>query len=512
MAKRYAPSDPPVARRSWPQRIVLGFGTILSVGAVVAASIAGWMAYQWQTVERTGVDLDAAVGGPANYLLVGSDTRSDGDPLVGGGPDPRAALADTIMVVRVDPDTREAMVLSLPRDLWVTLPGGTEGRINAAYADGPQALVDTVRDELDIPINHYLEVDFTGFSDAVSAIDGVPMWFDRPMRDANSGLDVAEPGCVTLDGSDALAFARARHLQYFEDGGFTFDGTGDLGRISRQQLFVRRVIDRATDQGLANPATLKRLVEVGTDNVTLDDGLSIGQLLALGRQFADYDGEALRTYTLPNTPRTTSGGAEIVDLEEADAAPILELFRPPPEPGDAPEVAMVSPADVDVTVLNSSGEQGLAMAVADDLVAAGFGVDDIGNGDRLGHATETGTVVRYGVGGETQANTVAAGLDGAARLEADPDLEAGVVVLFLGQDFNGLAAPATGESTATEVAPTSTTMSAPTSGAPVSTTAPIDSPVESPSDASPIDQAERPAETEVVGLIPGDPPPGTSCG
>jgi LCP family protein required for cell wall assembly len=507
MAKRFATPDAPVARRSWSQRVLLGTGTVLSAVAIVLAGVAGWMAYQWQTVDRTDVDLDeVSTGGPANYLVVGSDTRGDGDPVDPGATNTRAPLADTIMVVRVDPAARQAKLLSLPRDLWVTLSNGSEGRINAAYSEGPQALVDTLRSELDIPINHYLEVDFTGFQDLVSAVDGVPMWFDRPLRDTNSGLDVVEPGCVTLDGRDALAFARSRNLQYLDEGGFTYDGTGDLGRISRQQLFLRRVIDRATDQGLSNPATLKRLVEVGTDNVTLDDTLAIGRLLGLGRQFADYDGEALETYTLPNTPRTTSGGAEIVDLEEVAAEPILELFRPPPEPaGDLPEEALVAPSEVDLTVLNSSGEPGLALQVADGLMTQGFEVDHIGNGDELGHASETATVVRHGPGGETHANTVAAGFDGS-RVEADSDLAAGVLVLYLGEDFDELAASeVTGPADA--AADTTSVDESATNGA----TDPLSTETGSLAEADPA-EPDPPAETEVVGLVPGDPPPGRTCG
>ena len=154
---------------------------------------------------------------------------------------------------------------------------------------------------------------------AVAAIDGVPMWFDRAMRDRNTGLDILHPGCITLDGRNALAFARSRHLEYFKGGDFTYDGTGDLGRISRQQLFLRRVIDRAKDKGIANPLTAKRLIDVSTSNVTIDNQLSVRDLLALGKRFSSFNSGALQTYTLPNTPRTTDGGAQVVELDATAA-------------------------------------------------------------------------------------------------------------------------------------------------------------------------------------------------
>ena len=112
--------------------------------------------------------------------------------------------------------------LSIPRDLWLPIAGtGSEDRINTAYSNGRQTLIDTIQESLGIPINHYIEVDFSGFQRLVEAIGGVPMWFDTAMRDQHTGLVINGEGCVTLDGQQALALARSRSLEYVEDG----DGT-----------------------------------------------------------------------------------------------------------------------------------------------------------------------------------------------------------------------------------------------------------------------------------------------
>lgn len=499
---------PAASRRSGPQRLLLAVGVVLTVVAVASAAVVGWGAWKLRSIDRADVSLDELIAdGPANYLIVGSDSRAGGDPVDPSAGVDHAPLADTIMLLRVDPATKAARMLSLPRDLWVTLPTtGEPGRINTAYAKGPQELIDTLRAELDVPINHYVEVDFDGFQQIVSAVDGVPMWFDRAMRDTNSGLDVSDPGCITLDGRAALAFARARHLQYFEDGGFTFDGTGDLGRISRQQLFLRRVIDRAKAKGISNPLTLKRLVDVGTANVTIDDDLPLTELVALGRRFSAFDSSALQTYTLPVTPRTTDGGAQVVDLDAVAAGPILELFRST-EPdaagsgGQGSTTELPAPAEVTATVLNSSGQPGLAVDVAAELTAAGFVVDHVGNGVELDHPSEAATVVRHPPGSEAEALTVAARVTGAAEVEEDASLNG--VVLFLGTDFAGLDATTAGDGTSTSTAgstgdgsgQTATTLDG---GAATSTTATPSTTV--------------PPESEVVGRIPGDPPPGKSCG
>lgn len=482
-------------RRSWAQRGLLTAGVIGSVVAVAAASVVGWGAWKIRSIDRTTVALDQLpADGPANYLIVGSDSRSGGDPLDPAAGDDHAPLADTIMLVRVDPAAQQARMLSLPRDLWVTLPStGKKGRINAAYAKGPQELVDTLRVELDVPINHYVEVDFNGFQEIVSAIDGVPMWFDRAMRDYNTGLDVLHPGCVTLDGRAALAFARSRHLQYFKNGGFAYDGTGDLGRISRQQLFLRRIIDRARSKGVSNPLTLKRLVDAGVSNVTIDHSLSVSDLLALGQRFAAFDSSALQTYTLPNTPRTTDGGAQIVELDRAAAGPVLDLFRPGPAQSTNPTGSttttnpsgLLLPEAVSATVLNSSGRQGLAVEAADALVAAGFQIDHFGNGTELDHAIEATSIVRYAPGSEAKARTLAAHVSGPAQVEQDRSLKGDAVVLFLGNDFTTIEASAAG------AASTSATTVVGATGDP----------------SSPV-----PAQAETVGIIPGDPPAGKSCG
>lgn len=340
------------ASRTWGQRLLLITGCVLTVVALTAAGVVAWAGYKMRQIDREDVVLDELVeDGPANFLVVGSDSRAGSDPdRPGGRAEERPALADTIMVVRVDPEATAARVLSLPRDLWVTLPDGGEGRVNAAYSQGPQALIDTIRNELDIPINHYVEVDFQGFHELVGAIDGVPMWFDRAMRDRNSGLDVLHPGCVVLDGQSALAFARARHLQYWEGGGFTYDGTGDLGRISRQQVFLRRVIDRARDKGLSNPLTLKSLVDVGTSNLTIDTQPSVSQLVALGRHFSSFDSEALETHSVAVTPRTTAGGAQVVELDPVAAEPTLDRFRSV-GPGTSSSASSSTPSS---TVVRSS--------------------------------------------------------------------------------------------------------------------------------------------------------------
>ena len=166
----------------------------------------------------------AANEGPAeNYLIVGSDNRdvidedSEDAGLFLDGPTGEGGRSDTIMILRRDPENG-ASLLSIPRDLWVPIAGtGDDGKINWAYIGGPRRLAETITQALGIPIHHYVEVDFAGFQRLVDEIGGVEICVEYAAQDTNSGL-VLQPGCQTLDGAMALAYARSRYYEEFRDG------------------------------------------------------------------------------------------------------------------------------------------------------------------------------------------------------------------------------------------------------------------------------------------------------
>ncbi len=291
---------------------MLSFNTFLVVLALTAASGLTWFSDQIADIPRIELGADvlanrAEPGEPQNFLLVGID-QSDGldpDDPVNIGRNPESVLSDTIMVLRVIPETEEAHLISFPRDLWVTIAGtGGQSKINNALGiGGPETLIRTVEENFGIPIHHYVQVNFLGFRELVGILGGVPMYFPASVRDPNTGLavDVPEGGaCVTLDPVQALAFVRSRQkYQTLVDGVWETDYTGDLGRIERQQLFMRLALQRAIDRGARNPTTLRQFIDVGKDHVLLDDTLSTGDLFDLGSQFSEFDPDTLQTYELP---------------------------------------------------------------------------------------------------------------------------------------------------------------------------------------------------------------------
>lgn len=319
-------SSPP--RRPRRRRV----GTVVLV-ALVAATIAlgvptlrAWWA--WQGIERLA--LDDALGGTGsgtNYLIVGTDSRADVDPTIENaalvfGDGVAGERTDTIAVLHLGGDG--ARLLAVPRDLFVPLDGGSPSRINAAYSrGGPAALVRTVRAALDIPIDHYLEVDFAGFLGLVDALGGVTVSFDNPAYDPKSGLDIAVAGPVRLDAADALAYVRSRdYHEILPDGSVRRDPTADLGRVQRQQRFLAAVFDELA--AVRNPWRAAAIVEEVADDIRLDDRLGFIDALRLGWRLRGLDPE---TATLPVTPFTTASGAAVLDLRTDEAQPLLEAFR-----------------------------------------------------------------------------------------------------------------------------------------------------------------------------------------
>jgi len=288
------------------------------VGVFVAARRA---ADSVPRVQGVAAVLSGASAGFENYLLVGSDSRAEGDPNTGEGASGGGSRSDTIMVLRVN-DDGSAGLLSIPRDLYVEVDGGHTGRINGAYNGGATSLVSTVQAALGIPVHHYVEIDFVGFEALVDALEGVQICFDAPTRDINTGLNIAQPGCYLLDGKSALAYARSRHYEELIDGEWRQDPTSDLGRSTRQRDFVNRSLQEALAQVKADPFSTGELVAAMGAAITIDEDLDPIDAAASLRTAVDA---GLATYSLPVVPKTVAGAAVLLLGEGADA--VLDYFR-----------------------------------------------------------------------------------------------------------------------------------------------------------------------------------------
>ncbi|MDQ6725866.1 MAG: LCP family protein, partial [Actinomycetota bacterium] len=265
----------------------------------------------------------------------------------------------------------------------------------------------------------------------VDTVGGLDIYLDAPARDLKSGLDLPTAGCVKLDGLQALAYVRSRYYESYEAGRWVTDPTSDFGRIKRQQDFIRRMIRKALSSGMSNPLTLNRLIGIGVGNLTIDSTMSSRDMVDLARRFRSLDPDRVDMQTLPTTPYTTAGGAQVLLLNSSDAQPLIDTIngKPPAAP------VSVRPSDVQVRVLNGVGIAGAASKAAGSLQSAGFEITGSGDADSFSYAT---TVIRYSAASLDKAKLLQSDLSAGATLKEDSTLGTADVALVVGADFTGV--------------------------------------------------------------------------
>ena len=280
-----------------------------------------------------------------NFLLTGSDNGActSPDSATSGGIGDRTSFgerSDTIMIIRIDPSSKQAAILSFPRDLWVDIAGTTrQNRINSAFqSTDPNRLVATIKENFDIPIDHYVNINFCAFKEIVTAVDGVKVPFLYPTRDKKTGFNVAAPGCVNFDGDTALAYVRSRSgYRYFDPTkqAWLEDPTGDLGRIKRQQDFLRRSMQRALDKGSKSLSVANDLLNAALKNVITDDELSPRGMLTLAQAMRDLNTQSIATYTIDSYPKRIGDMSVLIpSLKTDEMQKVLAIFQ-----GRSPVVA-----------------------------------------------------------------------------------------------------------------------------------------------------------------------------
>ncbi|MBE1456475.1 LCP family protein required for cell wall assembly [Nocardiopsis terrae] len=398
---------------------------VLSVLVLLASgtswAITGWMS---GSLNRFDVFGDMADGdrpdetGGLTFLVIGSDSRDemsmeDKNALsVGSTPGQRS---DSIMLVRLNHERDHLTVVGIPRDLWVEVPGEGEDKINAAYAyGGPQLAVQTVESVTDVRIDHYVEVDFSGFVDVVDSLDGIDVCLPEAIEDPKAHLDMAA-GTHRVDGTEALAFARTRATP-----------RGDLDRIDRQQQVLSAMLDRAmSTETLSDPVKLTAFLDSALSSVTVDEGLDTSTINDLAYQMRDLD---LRDVTFAQVPIadmnhwTPRGDVALLWDEPAarEMFAAVNADRPlvEPEPGDdAGAEEEPVPSGISLRVFNGTAAPGLGARLDGQLGGAGFDVTD--SAENWSRHDVARTEVRYGPGEERAAEYVAGTLPGSETVEDD---------------------------------------------------------------------------------------------
>jgi LCP family protein required for cell wall assembly len=482
----HPPSHPsPSTGRVFLWRLALAFVLTSMFAAVGLGGGSFLLEHKFAQAKSVRVDLDRALPGSMNILLLGSDSRAFADPAdesrFGDTRDVGGQRADVIIIARVEPKTRRGILVSIPRDTLVRLPKyKSQVLINQSFEDGPQGVINAIKSNFGVPIHHYAQIDFAGFRSMVDAIGGVRMYVPAPSRDRpndpknrGTGLDIKTAGCQTFNGTTALAWVRSRYFQYYEAGRWRSDPTSDLGRISRQQDFIRRLMAQAVEKGALNPLRASRLADAAMANLTVDSTFNVKDGLRIVQAFRPVGAAGIEMVALP----TRSVGAHLAVA--SDAQPLLARLRGEADPAAVGEASgakgpKVAPGDVKVRVLNGSGAPGVAGDSAADLGAAGFSPAGLGDAANFGYAK---TEIHYAAGAQPKATLLARYLGGVGKLVADSTIQGTDLVLIIGGDWKGVTAPAGGS--AQVAAPPSTT----TTAAPTTTTAKGSAPATAPAPA-----------------------------
>jgi LCP family protein required for cell wall assembly len=326
-------------------------------------------------------------------LLMGLDYR---DWEQGDGP-PRT---DSMMLVTLDPLTRTAGMLSIPRDLWVEIPGYSHGRINTAYflgerdrlpGGGPELAVKTVEKFMGVPIQYYVQIDFNAFIQMIDEIGGVEITVDEELLIDPIGKDNTvklDPGTHLLNGELALAFARVRYTE-----------GGDFDRANRQQQMALAIRDQILQLSALPtlvaraPALYQDLTEGIRTNLSVDQMIALG-MLALQVSPADVARAVIAPPEMVTLETVLYAGEEAKVLKPVpDKIRLLrdEVFTatgaigPSLQAGSPREAAEFEAANL--AVLNGAGEEGLAGRFAEALDPLGFNITLIANADRLDYPT-----------------------------------------------------------------------------------------------------------------------------
>ncbi len=454
------PSGPRPARPARPGRRTGGqraarilSWVALSTAIVVLLGAGGlWIAFNHYNGQISRISIPGLSGhtkpnkaprNAQNILLVGSDSRA-GTNGVGtqgtGATFVSGQRSDTVILVHLYGSSEKAELVSFPRDSYVEIPAYTDAKtghvtpthhdkLNSAFSlGGPALLIATIENLSQIRVDHFLQVDFSGFKGMVNKLGGVDVCLTKAAKDHYTGIDLSV-GNHHISGDVALAFVRQRYGL----------ANGDIDRIARQQQFIGSLVHKVLSAGtLLDPFKLNGFLDIATSSLTADKGLTGNDIKTLALRLRHFNSGGVLFTTVPIADiGGMRNGASVVLLDAAKDADLFTALRndqPPAPPTAKPPASpiVVAPVNVRVTTYNGSGVPGLGRKAAADLAAVGFQIIGIPT-TRGSGATQT--TVYYGPTKADSARTLQAAIPGSV-LKADSSL--GLTLdLVVGSTYTG---------------------------------------------------------------------------
>jgi LCP family protein required for cell wall assembly len=428
--------------------------SVAVVAVLVAGALVAYAKYRsyWDSIQR--VDVAGLVGrqppklnNAENILLIGSDTRVHQRGIGGSQGLIPGQRSDTLMLLHISPGHRRVTVVSIPRETMVPVlscaaSDGTTGQqaapgeeelINAALNfGGPACTWKTFEYVTHIHVDHFIELDFTGFEKVINDLGGVNVCLPVKVDDPLSGLNLSA-GVHHVFGREALAFWRTR-----EDLG---DGS-DIQRITRDQYLMAALVQGIDQSGLlSSPSKMLKVVGDATGAIATDTGLDQDAMLQIAESLRGVTAGSVQLITAPNVPWPPN--ANDVEFEQPQADELFSTIQhdtvlpKATKKPTAPPVVEAPPSQVKVDVLNGSGGQGVATQAGSDLASRGFDVVSTGDAGNFGY---TSSVIEYAAASDLPAvNTLKAQLSNV-QVKHDRALTPGTVTLIIGSSFSALNA------------------------------------------------------------------------
>jgi len=441
---------------------VAAWTSVALVGVMTAGVLVAYVKYRaiWDSIHR--VDVAGIVGtqppklnNAENILLIGSDTRLNQHGVGGTAAATPGARSDTLMLLHISPGHHDVTVVSIPRETMVpvidcaasdgapgqTAEAGQEELINAALdSGGPACTWKTFEEVTDIHLDHFIELDFTGFEQVIDDLGGVEVCLPYEVNDPMSGLDLSQ-GRHHIYGTQALAFWRTR-----EDLGFG----SDTQRIQRDQYLMAALVQGIERRGLPDdPAKITKIIDDVAGALTTDTGLDQDALLQIADSMRGVSTASVQFVTAPNVPYPPD--IDNVEFEQPQADELFGAIahdttvpKAAPKPAKGKKavrptvVATTSPAKVNVNVLNGTDISQLASQTAGNLTGRGFQVAGTGDATNPDYTT---SVIEYASAADLPAANTLKEQFSDVELMPDTSLTPGTVTVILGSSFTGLASP-----------------------------------------------------------------------
>jgi LCP family protein required for cell wall assembly len=459
-------SPPRPSRRphhSLRQRIAAWTSTVM-VSVLVAGALVAYAKYRadWDSIQRVNVEgligkQPPKLNNAENILVLGSDTRLHQHGIGGTVAGAPGARSDTLMLLHISPGHHDVTVMSVPRETVVPVIGckpshGAEGQtaepgqvqlINAALNNGgPACTWKTFEHVTDIHVDHFIELDFTGFEKIIDDIGGVKVCLPFAVDDSMSGLNLGK-GPQHITGAQALAFWRTR-----EDLGFG----SDTQRIQRDQFLMAAIVQGIEHSGLLNsPSKIPGIISDAADAMTTDTGLDQNAMLQIAESMRGLTSKSVQFVTSPNVPWPSNQND--IEFQEPQAHELFEAIahdnavpkaskKPAKGKSKKPSTSVVAatttPSKVNVSVLNGTSIGQLAATTGTGLTGRGFKV--VGTGDAT-RSDYTKSVIEYATAADVPAANTLAGQFSDVELEQDSSLTPGTLTLIIGSTFTGLSTP-----------------------------------------------------------------------